>query len=359
MCYSAFLRVQRRSEANQTEPRHGRSADILCSVTRWRGLVMAESEHAAEPLPAVAEGVTEEGSASVESQPQEAQPQVISKEEEKAEETDAVVGEGGEGEESAPLTEDREEVEAVPEEKKADAFEQLARLEHLNVVFIGHVDAGKSTICGQILYSTGQVDDRTIEKYEREAKEKNRQSWFLAYIMDTNEEERAKGKTVECGRAVFATQKKRYTILDAPGHKNYVPNMIMGAAQADVGILVISARKGEFETGFEKGGQTREHAMLAKTLGVRQLVILVNKMDDSNWSEERFNEIQKKIEPFLKSLGFNIKNHVNFLPGSGISGEGITKPIPDGVATWNKYVINLKKNIFSTSSFPVLIFYLF
>ncbi|KAJ8602321.1 hypothetical protein CTAYLR_008196 [Chrysophaeum taylorii] len=100
------------------------------------------------------------------------------------------------------------------------------------------------------------VDKRTIEKYEREAKQRNRESWFLAFIMDTNEEERAKGKTVEVGRAPFATAAKRYTILDAPGHKNYVPHMISGAAQADVGILVISARRGEFETGFERGGQT-------------------------------------------------------------------------------------------------------
>ena len=139
--------------------------------------------------------------------------------------------------------------------------------EHLNIVFIGHVDAGKSTLSGCILFNMGYVDARTIERYEREAKARNRESWFLAFIMDTSEEERAKGITVEVGRAHFETETYRYTILDAPGHKNYVPNMIAGAAQADVGILVISARKGEFETGFEKGGQTREHALLAKTLG--------------------------------------------------------------------------------------------
>jgi peptide chain release factor subunit 3 len=108
--------------------------------------------------------------------------------------------------------------------------------------------------------------------------------------MDTGEEERTKGITVEVGRAHFETKSKRYTILDAPGHKNYVPNMIGGAAQADIGILVISARKGEFETGFEKGGQTREHAMVAKTLGLKYLIVVINKMDDPTveWSKTRY-----------------------------------------------------------------------
>mmetsp|Transcript_6753 Transcript_6753/g.23578 ORF Transcript_6753/g.23578 Transcript_6753/m.23578 type:complete len:492 (+) Transcript_6753:440-1915(+) len=208
--------------------------------------------------------------------------------------------------------------------------------EHLNLVFIGHVDAGKSTIGGQILFSTGAVDDRTIEKYEREAKEKNRESWYMAYIMDTNEEERAKGKTVEVGRAHFETEKKRYTVLDAPGHKNYVPNMIGGAAQADVGVLVIAARKGEFETGFERGGQTREHAQLAKTLGVAKLIVLVNKMDDPSckWSKERYDEILTKTSPFLASCGYKVKTDVQYIPCSGLMGYNIKDKVSKEMCPW-------------------------
>ena len=161
------------------------------------------------------------------------------------------------------------------------------------------------------MYLTGMVDKRTLEKYEREAKEKNRETWYLSWCMDTNAEgtpkmasfssiyvisrilflfpERDKGKTVEVGRGFFETEKKHFTILDAPGHKSFVPNMIGGASQADLAVLVISARKGEFETGFERGGQTREHAMLVKTAGVKHMVVLINKMDDPTvkWDKAR------------------------------------------------------------------------
>ncbi|XP_024435811.3 eukaryotic peptide chain release factor GTP-binding subunit ERF3B [Desmodus rotundus] len=197
--------------------------------------------------------------------------------------------------------------------------------EHVNVVFIGHVDAGKSTIGGQIMFLTGMVDKRTLEKYEREAKEKNRETWYLSWALDTNQEERDKGKTVEVGRAYFETEKKHFTILDAPGHKSFVPNMIGGASQADLAVLVISARKGEFETGFEKGGQTREHAMLAKTAGVKHLIVLINKMDDPtvNWSSERYEECKEKLVPFLKKVGFSPKKDIHFMPCSGLTGANI------------------------------------
>ncbi|KAG5387006.1 hypothetical protein IGI04_038476 [Brassica rapa subsp. trilocularis] len=223
---------------------------------------------------------------------------------------------------------------AAKEEAEEEAEANKKR--HLNVVFIGHVDAGKSTIGGQILFLSGQVDDRQIQKYEKEAKEKSRESWYMAYIMDTNEEERAKGKTVEVGRAHFETASTRFTILDAPGHKSYVPNMISGASQADIGVLVISARKGEFETGYERGGQTREHVQLAKTLGVSKLVVVVNKMDDPtvNWSKERYDEIEQKMVPFLKSSGYNTKKDVVFLPISGLMGFNMDKRMDPKVCPW-------------------------
>ncbi len=207
--------------------------------------------------------------------------------------------------------------------------------EHLNVIHIGHVDSGKSTLSGSILFHTGQIDQRTIEKFEREAKQRGRESWWLAYILDTTEEERNKGITVEVGRAFFETPNKRFTILDAPGHKSFVANMIQGAAQADIAVLVISARKGEFETGFEKGGQTREHALLAKTLGVRVLIVVINKMDESTvaWSKERYDECVSKLTPFLKQSGYNSK-HVHFLPIAALSGANIKDRVGKAVCPW-------------------------
>lgn len=264
-----------------------------------------------------------------------------------------------------------EETEAQKAARHAEVKKTLAEIdaedprEHLNIVFIGHVDAGKSTTAGQILFLTGGVDDRTIEKYEREAKEKNRESWYMAYIMDTNEEERAKGKTVEVGRAYFETPKKRYTILDAPGHKSFVPNMIGGASQADIGVLIISARKGEFETGFERGGQTREHAQLAKTLGVTKLVVAINKMDDpsvtehgSKWSKERFDEIEGKITPFLRGCGYNPKKDLIFIPISGLMGVNMKDKVPEDKCSWYKgpALFELLDSIDSTTRDPYLPF---
>ncbi|KAF9578558.1 translation termination factor GTPase eRF3 [Lunasporangiospora selenospora] len=243
-----------------------------------------------------------------------------------------------------------EEEEPMDQETLTEFFGK----EHVNVIFIGHVDAGKSTMGGRILTGTciytistttmtipnreasGMIDKRTLEKYEKDAKEAGRDSWYLSWALDTNAEERAKGKTVECGRAYFETDVRRYTILDAPGHKTYVPSMIGGAAQADCAVLVISARKGEFETGFENGGQTREHAQLAKSNGVNKLVVVINKMDDPTvqWAKERYDECVNKLSPFLKANGFNLKQDVTFMPVSGYTGANIKKAIDPKDCDW-------------------------
>lgn len=239
--------------------------------------------------------------------------------------------------------------DAVAKAQQADVDEATLkeiygeRREHINVVFIGHVDAGKSTLGGSLLYSTGMVDDRTLDKYKKEAKEAGRETWYLSWALDLTNEERAKGKTVEVGRAFFKVTiphpdgpiERQFSILDAPGHKSYVPHMIGGASQADLGCLVISARKGEYETGFEKGGQTREHALLARNTGVQKLVIVVNKMDDPTveWSKARFDECTVKVIKFLEALGYK-KSDIFCMPISAQTTLNIKDRLPAGVAPW-------------------------
>ncbi|CAG5142207.1 uncharacterized protein ALTATR162_LOCUS1106 [Alternaria atra] len=227
---------------------------------------------------------------------------------------------------------EKEMEEVVDEATLAEIYGK----EHVNIIFLGHVDAGKSTLGGSILISTGMVDERTLDKYKKEAKDAGRETWYISWALDLNKEERQQGKTIEVGRGFFETEKRRYSILDAPGHKTYVPNMISGASQADVGILVISGRKGEYETGFEKGGQTREHAMLAKTQGVNKILIVVNKMDDPTveWSEDRFKECTTKVVMFLKGLGYNPKTDISMMPVSAQTFTGIKTRVPKELAPW-------------------------
>ena len=189
---------------------------------------------------------------------------------------------------------------------------------------------------GNILFLTGMVDKRTMEKYEKEAIDAGVESWYLSWALDSTPQERSKGKTVEVGRGYFETDSRRYTILDAPGHKTYVPHMISGAAQADVAVLVISARKGEFETGFEKGGQTREHIMLVKTAGVSKIVVAINKMDESTvmWDKARYDEIINKITPFIKAAGYNPKTDVTFIPVSAQTGINLKDRLDKKVVPW-------------------------
>jgi len=195
---------------------------------------------------------------------------------------------------------------------------------HVSLVVIGHVDSGKSTTTGHLIYKCGGIDKRTIEKYEKEAKEMGKSSFKYAWVLDKLKAERERGITIDIALWKFETKKFYFTIIDAPGHRDFIKNMITGTSQADVAILMIASGTGEFEAGYAKGGQTREHALLAYTLGVKQMIVTVNKMDDKsvNYSEERYNEIKAELSKFLKTVGYNPDN-IPFIPISGWNGDNM------------------------------------
>ncbi|MEM3550027.1 MAG: translation elongation factor EF-1 subunit alpha [Candidatus Bathyarchaeia archaeon] len=198
---------------------------------------------------------------------------------------------------------------------------------HLNLVIMGHVDHGKSTTTGHMLYLAGVVDERTIKQYEEEARKLGKETFKYAWILDSLKEERERGLTIDLRFLKFETKKYYFTIIDAPGHRDFVKNMITGASQADGAILFVSAKRGEFEAGIGPGGQTREHAFLAFTLGVNQLVVAVNKMDDAtvNWSQERYNEIKNEVSRMLRMVGYKVEK-IPFVPTSGWTGDNLVKP---------------------------------
>ncbi|MGQ4872531.1 MAG: translation elongation factor EF-1 subunit alpha [Promethearchaeia archaeon] len=198
---------------------------------------------------------------------------------------------------------------------------------HLNLVIIGHIDHGKSTMMGCLLIKTGAVTEREARELEKLAKEYDRESWSYAYVFDRLKEERQRGITIDLAFRKFETPNKYFTIIDAPGHADFVKNMITGASQADAAILVVSGKKGEMEVGIAANGQTREHAYLAQTLGVKQMVVAINKADVYNYSEERFNECKEAVSNLLKNIGFNVKK-IPFIPTSGLTGENLAELSP-------------------------------
>ncbi|KAF9920366.1 HBS1-like protein [Linnemannia zychae] len=213
--------------------------------------------------------------------------------------------------------------------KKIDVMSEYqkraAEKESLNLVVIGHVDAGKSTLMGHLLYLQGEVNEKTIRKHERDAQKIGKASFAFAWVLDETGEERARGITMDVGVTKFETEHRRFTLLDAPGHRDFIPNMISGTAQADVAILVVDATTGEFESGFGANGQTKEHALLARSLGVQQLVVAVNKLDAVGWSQARFQEIVSKLEHFLvKDASFK-RSSLTFVPCSGFTGENLVR----------------------------------
>nr|MDO8109658.1 translation elongation factor EF-1 subunit alpha [Candidatus Sigynarchaeota archaeon] len=196
---------------------------------------------------------------------------------------------------------------------------------HLNCVTIGHIDHGKSTTMGHILVLAGGVTDKELRDMEKIAQDLNKPSFKFAFFMDQLMEERKRGITIDLAFKKFETPKYYWTIIDAPGHADFVKNMITGASQADCGIMVVSARPGEFETGIGPNGQTREHAFLAKTLGVNQLVVAVNKMDVVDWKQERYEEIKREFSALLKKVGYKVEG-IQFVPISGLFGDNLLTP---------------------------------
>jgi elongation factor 1-alpha len=192
------------------------------------------------------------------------------------------------------------------------------------LVVIGHVDAGKSTSTGHLIYKCGGIDKRTIEKFEKEAADMGKGSFKYAWVLDKLKAERERGITIDISLWKFETTKYHFTIIDAPGHRDFIKNMITGTSQADVALLMIASPQGEFEAGIAKEGQTREHALLAFTLGVKQMIVCINKMDEKtvNWSEERYNEIKKEVTDYLKKVGYNPEK-IPFVPISGWHGDNM------------------------------------
>jgi len=199
---------------------------------------------------------------------------------------------------------------------------------HISLVVIGHVDSGKSTTTGHLIYKCGGIDKRTIEKFEKEAAELGKGSFKYAWVLDKLKAERERGITIDIALWKFETPKYQYTVIDAPGHRDFIKNMITGTSQADVALLIVNAREGAFEAGISKDGQTREHALLAHTLGVKQVIIGVNQMDHDTvkYSESRYKEIVAEVKIFLEKIGYkpdNPKNPIRFIPISGFVGENM------------------------------------
>ena len=195
----------------------------------------------------------------------------------------------------------------------------------------GHVDAGKSTLMGRLLADLKAVDQRTLDKYRREADKFGKGSFALAWVLDQGTEERARGVTIDIATNKFETEKTAFTIVDAPGHRDFVPNMIAGASQADFAVLVIDSSTGKFESGLK--GQTKEHALLVRSMGVQKIIVAVNKMESVQWSKDRFDEIEQQVSSFLTAAGFQAKN-LAFVPCSGIQGDNITRRSEDPSVSW-------------------------
>ncbi len=196
---------------------------------------------------------------------------------------------------------------------------------HLNMIVTGHIDNGKSTTMGHMLMDLGLVDERTIASHAAESEKTGKGDTFkYAWVMDNIKDERERGITIDLAFQKFESAKYFFTLIDAPGHRDFIKNMITGASEADCAILVLSAKEGETDTAIAPGGQAREHAFLLRTLGVSQIIVAINKMDDNNYSEQAFKVAKDKAEKLIKSVGYKLEN-VPIIPVSGWKGDNLVK----------------------------------
>jgi elongation factor 1-alpha len=196
---------------------------------------------------------------------------------------------------------------------------------HMNLVVVGHVDNGKSTTVGHLMVDLKVIDQRTIDAYAKESEATGKGDTFkYAWVLDSIKEERDRGVTIDLAFQKFETQKFFYTLIDAPGHRDFIKNMITGASEADAAVLVVSVKPGETEAATDPGGQAREHAFLSRTLGVSQIAVALNKMDDVGYSEQRFKEVKDLVEKMLKLVGYNTSK-VQFIPVSAWKGDNLVK----------------------------------
>jgi elongation factor 1-alpha len=214
----------------------------------------------------------------------------------------------------------------------------------ISMVVIGHVDSGKSTTTGHLIYKCGGIDERTIEKFEKEANEMGKGSFKYAWVLDKLKAERERGITIDIALWKFETPKHKYTIIDAPGHRDFIKNMITGTSQADVGMLMLDSTPGGFEAGYDQAGQTREHARLAHALGVKQMIVACNKMDSTEppFSQKRFDEMCQEMQRCMcdkkSGIGYKMEDKkgrklIIFLPVSGFNGDNMLEA-SDNMKWW-------------------------
>ncbi|WWD01161.1 hypothetical protein V866_008100 [Kwoniella sp. B9012] len=211
--------------------------------------------------------------------------------------------------------------------------EEESGKKNISLIVVGHVDAGKSTLMGRLLYDIGELSEKEKTANERGSKKIGKGSFAFAWGLDALGDERDRGVTIDIATTHFTTPYRNYTLLDAPGHRDFIPAMISGAAQADVALMVVDGSPGEFEAGFERGGQTREHAWLVRSLGVKEIIVGINKMDLVSWSQDRYEEIVEALKPFLLSAGF-ASAKTTFMPLAAMEGINILENDVEELKEW-------------------------